>query len=224
MKHGTSLVAAPDSSTSSPVAKGSSVPAWPVRARVRRRSAATSANDEGPAGLSTSATPTGLSARGGIRSRDGEHELTAQEVDDLGDRLLGREPGRLAVAAAADLARDRRDVDLVVAGAQGHAARRPFIARRLADQGDHLRAFDRAEVVDNALRVRFLGADCAEVVLEEVRHDEPAALEELRPLEGAGEQLQLRELHRLVQVPEYAVRVRARLDELGRQLERLRRR
>src|SRR5438552_19125601 len=97
MKHGTSLVAAPDNRTSSPVANGSSVPAWPVRARVRRRNAATTANDEGPAGLSTSAMPTGLSALGGIRR---EHELPAQEVDDLADRPLGREAGRLAVSAA----------------------------------------------------------------------------------------------------------------------------
>src|SRR5436190_5426064 len=143
MKHGTSLVAAPDSSTSSPVAKGSSVPAWPVRARVRRRKAATNANEDGPAGLSTNATPTGLSALGGIRPRDGEHELAAQEVDDLGDRLLGREPGRLAVAPAADLARDRRHVDLVVARAERHTARRPLVAGRFANQGDHLRALDR---------------------------------------------------------------------------------
>src|SRR4051812_48378159 len=104
MKHGTSLVAAPDNKTRSPVANGSSVPACPVRAPVRRRMAATSANEEGPAGLSTSATPAGLSARGGIRSALGGRlggELAPDEVDDLRHGQLGREPRRLAVAAAA---------------------------------------------------------------------------------------------------------------------------
>src|SRR5438477_12285538 len=105
MKHGTSLVAAPDRSTSSPVAKGSSVPACPVLARVRRLSAATSANEEGPAGLSTSATPTGLSARGTMpRRRD--HELPAQEVDEVADRPFRREAGRLTVPAASERACD----------------------------------------------------------------------------------------------------------------------
>src|SRR5437899_8974813 len=111
MKHGTSLVAAPDNRTSSPVANGSSVPAWPVRARVRRRRAATSANDDGPAGLSTSAMPTGLRARGGIRAGRREHELAAKEVDDVADRALRRESGGLSMTASARLARDRRDVD-----------------------------------------------------------------------------------------------------------------
>ena len=60
---------------------------------------------------------------------------------------------------------DRRDVDLVVARAQRDPARRAFVARRLADQRDHLRALDRAQLVDDALRVRLLRADVGEVVL-----------------------------------------------------------
>src|SRR6266516_6262200 len=124
MKHGTSLVAAPDNRTSSPVANGSSVPAWPVRARVRRRRAATSANEDGPAGLSTNAIPTGLSARGGIGTRAGEHELAPQEVDDLADRPLRGEPRGLAVAAGFCFERDYRDIDLVVSPPAREAARR----------------------------------------------------------------------------------------------------
>src|SRR3989440_13050591 len=116
MKHGASLVAAPDSNTSNPVANGSSVPAWPVRARVRRRSAATIAKDEGPAGLSTSATPTGLRLLGGgsrapVLGR--EHEFAVQEVDDLADRALRREAGCLPVTAPVRLPGDRRHVHLV---------------------------------------------------------------------------------------------------------------
>src|SRR5438477_10758649 len=118
MKHGPSLVAPPDNRTSSPVANGSSVPACPVRAPVRRRSSATSANDDGPAGLSTRTIPAGLRARGGIRRSQlvgREHELAVDELDDLRDRLLAREPRCLPVPAAARLAGDRRDVDLVSA-------------------------------------------------------------------------------------------------------------
>src|SRR5437763_12098732 len=97
-----------------PVANGSRVPAWPVFAPVMRRICATIANDDGPAGLSTSATPAGSSARGGTLGE----ESPADGLGDLVDRLLGREPGGLRVAAAAEQARDRRHVELVDARAQ----------------------------------------------------------------------------------------------------------
>src|SRR5436190_836147 len=61
-KHEASLVAAPDNKSSKPVANGSSVPAWPVRAPVRRRTPATMAKEDGPAGLSTRIRPRGLRA------------------------------------------------------------------------------------------------------------------------------------------------------------------
>src|SRR5207245_7631255 len=138
-KHGPSLVAAPDNRTSNPVAKGSRVPACPVRACVRRRSAATIANDDGPAGLSTSATPTGLRALGGgtvaLRRHD---ELPADEVDDLADRALRCEAGGLAVPAPARGTSDRRHIHFVVGRAQRDAARRAFVSRRLTDQRHHL--------------------------------------------------------------------------------------
>src|SRR5439155_8041642 len=158
-KHGASLVAAPDNRSSKPVAKGSRVPAWPVRARVRRRWSATSANEEGPAGLSTRKIPTGLSARGGIRrargavARSRGHEGPVDEVDDLADLATTREPGCLPVTAAADLARDRGDIHLVVARAKRDPSRRSLVARRLADEGDHLRALDLPQVVDDPFRV-----------------------------------------------------------------------
>ena len=140
------------------------------------------------------------------------------------DRLLGREACGLAVAAAPALPRDRRDVDLVVARAQRDASRRPLVAWRLADQRDHLRALDRAQVIDDPLRVRLLGADLGEVVPQQVRDDEPAAVEQLSAVECTREQLQLGELHRLVDVLEDPVDVCARLDELCGQPECLRRR
>ena len=64
----------------------------------------------------------------------------------------------------------------------------------------------------------------AKSLAQEVRDDEPAALEELRAVERAREQLELRELHRLVDVAEDAVDVGSGLDELGREPQRLRRR
>ena len=56
----------------------------------------------------------------------------------------------------------------------------PVLARRLADQRDHLRALDRAQVVDDAFGERLLGAHLGEVVPQQVRDDEPAAVEQLR--------------------------------------------
>src|SRR5206468_2022018 len=129
---------------------------------VRRRSSATSANELGPAGLSTSTSPAGLSARGGIGC-DSVGEAAAQCLGDLRDRLLARESRRLAVAAAAELTRDRGDIELVDARAQRDAARRALQARRLADQGGHVRALDGAQVVDDPLRVGLDGADLGEV-------------------------------------------------------------
>src|SRR6516165_1226438 len=211
-KHGANLVAAPDNKSNKPVAKGSRVPVWPVRARVRRRSWPTSAKDEGPAGLSTRAAPTGLSARGGIRGlRAGRlDEGVPDELGDLLERPLRREARRLPVAAAAGAAGDRRDVDLVVARAQRDPARRAVAGhRRLADQRDHLRALDRAQVVDDPFRVRLLGADGREVLLREVRDDQAPALVQGGVVERAREQLQLRELDGLVHVPEDAVHVGA---------------
>ena len=146
------------------------------------------------------------------------------ELDDVADRTVRRETCRLPVAAAARRAGDCRNVDLVVRRAQRDAPCRPFVARRLADQRDHVGALDGAQVVDDPLRVRLLRADVAEVVLEQERDHEPPALEELRAFQGTGEQLQLGELHRLVDVPEDPVHVGARLDELRREAQGLRRR
>ena len=61
------------------MANGSNVPAWPVRARVTRRICATIAKEEGPLGLSTSATPAGSSARAGTLGE----EPFADLFDDL---------------------------------------------------------------------------------------------------------------------------------------------
>src|SRR5258705_12464100 len=101
-------------------------------------------NDDGPAGLSTSAIPTGLSALGTGTVRD-QRVLVAEELDDLADRLLGGEAGGLAVPSTPHLACDRRDIDLVVARAQRDPGGWAFVPRRRANEGGPLPAPDRAQ-------------------------------------------------------------------------------
>src|SRR6185503_863845 len=99
-------------------------------------------------------------------------ERAAKELDDPLDRLLGREARGLRMPAPSPLPGDRRDVDLVVARAQRDAPRRPLLARRLADQRDHLRALDRPQAVDDPFGVWLRGADLREVLAQQVGHDE----------------------------------------------------
>src|SRR4026208_929841 len=80
------------------------------------------------------------------------------------------------------LAGDRTDVDLVHGRPEGDLPRRRAVAGRLADERRDRRALDRAEHVDDPLRVWLRGADGLEVVAEQVRHHDLAALEHLRPL------------------------------------------
>ena len=72
------------------------------------------------------------------------------------------------------------------------------------------RALDRAQDVDDALRVRLDRPDLAEVAAHEVRDDDPAVLVERRPIERPREELHLRELHRLVDALEDPLDVGAR--------------
>ena len=134
-----------------------------------------------------------------------------------------REPGRLAVAATPTRAGDRRHVELVVRRAQAHAPLRVRRLGRLADDGRHLGAVHGPEVVDDPLGVLLPHAEVGEVRPHEMRDDEPTALVDLRALERPREELELRELDRLVDALEHAVDVDARLDELRRQPQRLRR-
>src|SRR3954453_14076307 len=157
--------------SSSPVANGSSVPACPVFAPVTRRICATIANDDGPAGLSTSATPDGSRARGGTL----REESLADGLGDLVERLLGREAGGLAVAAAAEAPGDHRHVELVDARAQRPLVRRARVARRLAADHGQPGAVDGTQVVDDPLRVGLRGAHLGEVVAQEMRDDDAAA-------------------------------------------------
>src|SRR5579875_3130720 len=173
------LVARPTSTSSRPVANGSSVPAWPVRAPPSaRRTAATTSCEVMPAGLSTSRTPScarprSLMSRARARARRADErrgggpggggvqlrgDRLAQERDQLLGLERGREPRRAAVPAAALRAGDDGDVDVVVGGAQGHfALALALAAGELAHERRDLGALERAQLVDDALGVALLG-------------------------------------------------------------------
>src|SRR5450759_3431262 len=125
------FVARPTSTSNSPVANGSSVPAWPVRMPPNeRRTAATTSWEVSPAGLSIKRTPSigrgqpvgwADGSSGERRSRvpvgrdvqlrgDGG----AQERDQLIQLERGREDRRAAVPAAPLRSGDDRYVDVVV--------------------------------------------------------------------------------------------------------------
>ena len=143
-----------------------------LRAASASRTPASTANDDGPAGLSTRITPVGsrplgiaISLARAVQAsahREGR-ELGHDERRDLLDREVAREPCRLPVATAARLARDRRDIDAIGRGAQRDLPRRAALARGLADQRGELGPLDGAQDVDDAFRVRLHRADLGEV-------------------------------------------------------------
>src|SRR6478672_3270026 len=129
-----------------PVANGSSVPACPARRSPRpRRTRTTRSWDVLPAGLSARTRPSigrrmmaarsrGVRAAGRWRRAAGLQlggDLLAEEGQELLVAEARGEPGRLAVPAAPGGARDERDVDAAVRGAQGDLL---AAAARLADQ------------------------------------------------------------------------------------------
>src|SRR3954468_3857996 len=94
--------ARPTSTSSRPVANGSSVPACPALRTPRpRRVSSVRSCEVLPAGLSTRTSPSTEARR--YRGDDLQlgGDLLAQEGDELVVRELGREAGRPAVAAAA---------------------------------------------------------------------------------------------------------------------------
>src|SRR5262249_28316412 len=160
-------------------------------APVRRRSSSTSAWDDGPAGLSTSTTPTGLAARGitssGLANRC--EELAPDELHDLLEVEIAGEARGLHVAPALGLTRDRRDVALVGRGAKRHPVLRGAGVRgRLADERNELRPLTLPQVVDDPFGVRLFGSGVGEVGALEVRDHEPVALEGPRMLERPREE------------------------------------
>ena len=198
--------------------------------RVRRRTLATTiANDDGPAGLSTRMTPVGSSPFGiaisGRRWRAGTRRARTPRTPSI--RLeLAREARRLPVTAAARLRarsprrRARRSTTAARPCAPGC---RPGGGSRISAASSVPSTARRSSMI--ALRVRLLGAD-----LGEVRRASDARRRPGRP-RGASARSSARassftfaNCDRLVHPLEDARDVRAGLDQLGREPERLRRR
>ena len=104
----------------------------PCARRSRRRTAATIANDVGPAGLSTRTIPLGCERAAAASDRSQPTRPaprprgTMNSVISSTERSLEK-PAACAVPAAARLARDRAHVDLVDRRAQRHLPRRPAV-------------------------------------------------------------------------------------------------
>src|SRR3954469_6412697 len=193
-------VARPTSTSSRPVANGSSVPAWPTLtpAPSCRRTRATTSCDVTPAGLSTSRTPSALELLG---------KLAAQEVDELREPEVGREAGRAAVPAAAARPGDAGEREAGVGGAQRDLAGGRALGELIAHQARHRGALDGAQVVHDALGVALVGARRPVIVAREVRQREQAAVVALDVGEPAREQLELALRDPLVQAPVDPVRI-----------------
>src|SRR5579863_10010043 len=203
-------VARPTMISSSPVANGSSVPAWPVLTPPSaRRTEATTSCEVTPAGLSISSTPSTEASsrnlplaasstrrwrppvaavrrwarvggalcgrRGGVQLRG---DLAAQELHQLLGSVGGGEARGAAMAAASAGARDRRDVHVVVGGAQRHLVLAvAFGVAQLAHERRDLGALHRPQVIDDSLRVALLGAGPPEVLGADRREGQLAAVE-----------------------------------------------
>ena len=90
---------------------------------------------------------------------------------------------------AALSARDRRDVDPVVAGAQRNLSQPVAvgIAHSLAHERGDRGALDRAQMVDDALGVALLGARLDEVDPVQLGYGQPAAVVALDVGQPAGQ-------------------------------------
>src|SRR5687767_8620444 len=106
-------VALPTPSTSTPVAIGSSVPAWPtLRVPARRRPRPTTSWEVQPAGLSTTSSPSGALMRRSVEAGGEPGQGSVRVVE-------GREAGCEAVATAAEGGAHGTHVDRAL-GAGGH--------------------------------------------------------------------------------------------------------
>src|SRR5262245_36428959 len=150
-----SRVARPTTTSSTPVAAGSSVPVCPTRfSRSSRRTRDTTSCEVGPAGLSTMSRPSivsgdVLAGLGGIHGRDRLIDPLDEQLLQRVDRPAHRAAGGVLVAAAAELFRDRADVDCAL----GPHADAVLIALVLLEENHGLDLLDRERQVDQPLGV-----------------------------------------------------------------------
>ena len=189
-------VARPTSTSSRPVANGSSVPAWPTRRpRCSRRTAATMSCDVLPAGLSMSRTPsdTGPRLRPGTcvgvqRAAPPRPRYPSSCAATSWRRNATSSSGAIAVAKPAAW----RWPPPLWARAMSETSTSPSVARsetfdvpgaalagQLARERGDLRALHRAQVVDDPLGVGLLGAGLGEVLARQARERQAAVVEAL---------------------------------------------
>src|SRR3954454_16644690 len=143
----------PSRSRRSPVANGSSVPAWPVFCLRSRRTRATMSWDVTPASLSTSRTPgSGASAvtPRTLRGAQLRLDLGAEDVKELLVREVCGEAGCAVMPSATMPLSDRGDVDSASRRPQAHLAGERSAVGLVADHRRHLGALQRPHVVDDA--------------------------------------------------------------------------
>src|SRR3954468_3219059 len=152
-----------------PVARGSSVPVWPMRfSRRTRRMRATTSCEVGPDGLSTTSRP----------SIDGALEFLDERLLQLFDRAGDRAARGVLVSAAAVLLRDHADVDVPL-GPQADAVLVPLL---LLEEDDRFDLLDRQRQVDEPFGVLVRAARRAcHLVIDVYDRDAPGLIDLHRP-------------------------------------------
>src|SRR5579871_144997 len=172
-----SRVARPTTSGSTPVASGSSVPVWPIRrSRSARRTRATTSCDVGPTGLSMTSRP----------SINGALDLLDEDLLQRVDTAARRASGGVLVPAAAELLRDRGDIDLAL---RPHADAIGF-ALNLLEEDDGLDLLDRQRQVDQPFGVLVGAARGPRHLVIEVDDGDASGRIDLHRAQHAAEQLQ----------------------------------
>ena len=185
----------PTSTSSRPVANGSSVPAWPTFTPFpsRRRTFATTSCDVTPAGLSTSRTPSIIASH---RERRGSlSDASRQAMSPPSIRAVRRAARAGTSRARGTRGRWRsrprgggrrrrgrgrsRETSMRSSVARSETLRAGLAGELVAHQPGHRGALDRAQVVDDALGVALVGAGRAVVVVGQVRQRQQAAVEAL---------------------------------------------
>src|SRR3954469_1925923 len=125
-------------------------------------------------------------------------DACADVLDELREWFRGRRSGGLAMAAAAQRARDHRHVDLPVGRAQAHLA--ALAVEQLTDEHRDLRVLDRAQVVDDAFGVGLDRAGLAEVAAREVSDRDATIVVAAHARERTCQKLETRERQVLVEL------------------------
>ena len=194
------------------MANGSRVPACPTLTPrpSRRRCAATTSCEVTPAGLSTRMTPSFTTARtarrAGTRPARGSRGRSRSRPRGGGRRR----PGARAMTETSTRSSVARSDTLRLGDS-------PFPSRSRIRPGDG-GPLDRAQVVDDALRVALVGPRGPVVLEREVGHGEQPAVVALDVREPARQQLELALRDALVEAAVDRVHVDPALDQLGRHL------